>query len=611
MRTFTNMLYDICTVLGLFKEGENPAHKRKSTNFEMHQKFWDQRYNEISRIIDAEGVFSQEQWRIIYARYEHFYYMMNSYPVHSTLKPEFLRSYCLRTFGVIFLVVDMYNTYRPENDSAFYYHIYNFLQKSYCPCLDHADTESDEAAVKRYLREYLAELGFNKEDFHENGKLYALGKYTGTIRKDNGKSKSLMQQYIMAIKNEYKKDYREKKLDKDELEKVLRNIDKFYNAFYSLSVLLDIQRKTKILKNLAYYLRVLVIEGLWIHGLYGYAAQYLYDFTSFDTTPYAKKLLEIFYKFENSAEGTLSRYSVSLDDKSQEYIFRLKDLVFNINDKNGCDDAYLKKIISYFGQLQKEAVHVTSCYETLAVYICLIRKNKINDVLQHYDDMERKGLFGELPSGYVRGALSLLRTALEVKVNRKNIKYGSLFYWLDHVKAYQDAFIETIPLIDPVYKEGEIQYDANNFTLMRVIKMYNCMLEKISTKPYIAPPYITGLLDDVEKVLDKINILIYKEYVYDGKTLAEVIMENKVLSSRERKETMIGLFTGSKKYTLLQCVEKLGVLVHYVKSPVYEIKNVMMLYGDKAENRNRRRMIYDALTIICEDDIRNNPPELS
>ncbi|HBB5055920.1 TPA: hypothetical protein KBP39_004988, partial [Escherichia coli] len=163
---------------------------------------------------------------------------------------------------------------------------------------DHADTESDEAAVKRYLREYLAELGFNKEDFHENGKLYALGKYTGTIRKDNGKSKSLMQQYIMAIKNEYKKDYREKKLDKDELEKVLRNIDKFYNAFYSLSVLLDIQRKTKILKNLAYYLRVLVREGLWIHGLYGYAAQYLYDFTSFDTTPYAKKLLEIFYKFE-------------------------------------------------------------------------------------------------------------------------------------------------------------------------------------------------------------------------------------------------------------------------------------------------------------------------
>ena len=48
-----------------------------------------------------------------------------------------------------------------------------------------------------------------------------------------------------------------------------------------------------------------------------------------------------------------------------------------------------------------------------------------------------------------------------------------------------------------------------------------------------------------------------------------------------------------------------------MKSPVDEIKNVMMLYGDKAENRNRRRMIYDALTIICEDDNRAKHPDLS
>ncbi len=36
-----------------------------------------------------------------------------------------------------------------------------------------------------------------------------------------------------------------------------------------------------------------------------------------------------------------------------------------------------------------------------------------------------------------------------------------------------------------------------------------------------------------------------------------------------------------------------------------------MLYGDKAENRNRRRMIYDALTIICEDDNMAKHPDLS
>lgn len=266
---------------------------------------------------------------------------------------------------------------------------------------------------------------------------------------------------------------------------------------------------------------------------------------------YVKKLLEIFYKFENSVEGILFCYSVLFDDKFQEYIFCLKDFVFNINDKNGCDDVYLKKIISYFGQLQNEVVYVISCYEIFVVYICLIRKNKINDVLQYYDDMERKGLFGELFLGYVRGVLLLFWIVLEVKVNRKNIKYGLLFYWFDYVKVYQDVFIEIILFIDFVYKEGEIQYDVNNFILMCVIKMYNCMFEKISMKLYIVFLYIIGLFDDVEKVLDKINILIDKEYVYDGKMLVEVIMENKVLFSCECKEIMIGFFIGSKKYILL------------------------------------------------------------
>ncbi|WP_249956964.1 hypothetical protein [Escherichia coli] len=148
-------------------------------------------------------------------------------------------------------------------------------------------------------------------------------------------------------------------------------------------------------------------------------------------------------------------------------------------------------------------------------------------------------------------------------------------------------------MTDPAYNEDEIQYDANNFTLMRIIKMYNSMLANISTKSDIQPPYITGLLDNVERALDKINILIDKERVYDGETLAELITENKILSSRESKENLIGLFTGRHKYTLLQCIEKLGVLVDYVISPVDDIKNVMMLYGNNAENKNRRRLIYN------------------
>lgn len=602
MRMFTNLLYDICTVFELFKEGESPRDKRKSTDFGAHQRFWDQRYNELSQIIDAEGVYSLEQRRIIFSRYEYFYYMMNSYPVYSTLKSEYIRNYFLKSFGVVFIVLDIYNTYRPENETGFYYHIYNFLQKSYCPCLDYSGTESDEAAVKRYLREYLAELGFNREDFRENGKMYELGKYQGTIRKGYGKRKSLMKQYIKACKNEYKKDYREKKLDKSELDRILNNIDKFYYAFYSLSILLDMQRKVKILDSIAYYLRVLIREGLWVHGLYGYAARYLYDFNIFDTTPYARALLERFHEFESGPKGALTRYIVSLDDKSQEYIESLKDMVFNLSDKKSYDDVYLENIINYFEQLQNARGYVTRCYMLLAVLIYLIRRNKLHKALRFYDESPKY----ELPSGYLPGAFSVLRIALEIKLNREKIKHGSLFELLDYVKAYQDAFMDLRVVTDPAYNEDEIQYDANNFTLMRVIKMYNSMLANISTKSDIQPPYITGLLDNVERALDKINILIDKERVYDGETLAELITESKILSSRESKENLIGLFTGRHKYTLLQCIEKLGVLVDYVISPVDDIKNVMMLYGNNAENKNRRRLIYNALTIICGDDTKNN-----
>nr|WP_244578779.1 hypothetical protein [Escherichia coli] len=599
---FTNLLYDICTVFELFKEGESPRDKRKSTDFGAHQRFWNQRYNELSHIIDAEGVYSLEQRRIIFSRYEYFYYMMNSYPVYSTLKSEYIRNYFLESFGVVFIVLDIYNTYRPENETGFYYHIYNFLQKSYCPCLDYSGTESDEAAVKRYLREYLAELGFNREDFRENGKMYELGKYQGTIRKGYGKRKSLMKQYIKACKNEYKKDYREKKLDKSELDRILNNIDKFYYAFYSLSILLDMQRKVKILDSIAYYLRVLIREGLWVHGLYGYAARYLYDFNIFDTTPYARALLERFHEFESGPKGALTRYIVSLDDKSQEYIESLKDMVFNLSDKKSYDDVYLENIINYFEQLQNARGYVTRCYMLLAVLIYLIRRNKLHKALRFYDESPKY----ELPSGYLPGVFSVLRIALEIKLNREKIKHGSLFELLDYVKAYQDAFMDLRVVTDPAYNEDEIQYDANNFTLMRVIKMYNSMLANISTKSDIQPPYITGLLDNVERALDKINILIDKERVYDGETLAELITENKILSSRESKENLIGLFTGRHKYTLLQCIEKLGVLVDYVISPVDDIKNVMMLYGNNAENKNRRRLIYNALTIICGDDTKNN-----
>ncbi|WP_277445866.1 hypothetical protein [Shigella sonnei] len=102
------------------------------------------------------------------------------------------------------------------------------------------------------------------EDFQENGKMYEHGKIPGTIRKGTVKGRALWKQYIRPVRNELQEGLQREEVDKSELDRILNNIDKFYYAFYSLSILLDMQRKVKILDSIAYYLRVLIREGLWV-----------------------------------------------------------------------------------------------------------------------------------------------------------------------------------------------------------------------------------------------------------------------------------------------------------------------------------------------------------
>ena len=50
--------------------------------------------------------------------------------------------------------------------------------------------------------------------------MYELGKYGNYSKKGTVKGRALWKQYIKVCKNEYKKDYREKKLDKSELDRI-------------------------------------------------------------------------------------------------------------------------------------------------------------------------------------------------------------------------------------------------------------------------------------------------------------------------------------------------------------------------------------------------------
>lgn len=83
MHTFANLMYDVYESFGLFQKGARQADIRGSANFSGHQRFFDnnddeelmqeKRYDEIIRHLDEEGVFSTEQRRKIFYKYEQLY----------------------------------------------------------------------------------------------------------------------------------------------------------------------------------------------------------------------------------------------------------------------------------------------------------------------------------------------------------------------------------------------------------------------------------------------------------------------------------------------------------------------------------------------------------
>ncbi len=82
---FAKLMYDVCQTLGVFREGSKQRDRRAYGSFWRHQAFFNQRYNEIIKIIDKERVFSEEDRRVLFYKYEMLYNQIISYPVFSTL----------------------------------------------------------------------------------------------------------------------------------------------------------------------------------------------------------------------------------------------------------------------------------------------------------------------------------------------------------------------------------------------------------------------------------------------------------------------------------------------------------------------------------------------
>lgn len=132
---FANLMYDVCQILGVFREGNKGRDIRARGSFWRHQSFFNQRYNEIIEIIDKDRVFSEEQRHGFFYKYEMFYNQLMSCPVFSTLSSEQILERYLQFAIPSFVSMDVYKTFSADNECAFYYHIHHFLMSKHCPAL--------------------------------------------------------------------------------------------------------------------------------------------------------------------------------------------------------------------------------------------------------------------------------------------------------------------------------------------------------------------------------------------------------------------------------------------------------------------------------------------
>lgn len=162
---FANLMYDVCQIFGVFREGGKGRDIRARGSFWRHQEFFNERYNEIIEIIDKDRVFSEEQRRGFFYRYEMFYNQLMSSSVFSILSREQILEQYLQFALPSFVALDVYKTFSPDNEQGFYYHIHHFLLSEHCPVQEDSEGETF-AGVKAYLRNYIAELEFPLKEKH-------------------------------------------------------------------------------------------------------------------------------------------------------------------------------------------------------------------------------------------------------------------------------------------------------------------------------------------------------------------------------------------------------------------------------------------------------------
>lgn len=602
MHTFASLMYDVYESFGLFQKGARQADIRGSANFSGHQRFFDnnddeelmeeKRYDEIIRHLDEEGVFSTEQRRKIFYKYEQLYNALMTRPVFTELSRKQVQIRYAQYILPRLIALDIYKTYNSENKNSFYHHIHIFLQKDYCPCWQEKK-EGAFSAVRQYLKNLVRKQIFSRTD---SDNLAPLLKVIENIRTGNTQKKGALDTSIIECLEAYSGI-----VDDKTLNSIRVNLDNIKKAHYSLTVLLNAERKLPVINIISRYYRNYVDNGIKPGNISAMLCRLLYepepqDFIHHDT---------MINSIANYYHKRIKPISLNINEECLQSISALKNIVFNFNDKTIISEAQLTDIAV---KLKKEPhKQLVQPYFELWKLIDLISKGETEEA---YEKVKIIPL-DDLPVGYLASAFLVIHIALRIKFERKTVKKGVFSSSVTTILENQGIYTDYIPVswaytethsdgsdMKSIHLSESILSDANNLTIMRSVRMYNNMVRRISDwndleLEGIYPESVYGLLDKVDTILGKILNIIFVEKITSCQDLAFILKNKKVLTRSELNDSLIGILINCP---LLACVRDLESLTKYLRCPGEEIKNIILSVDKKNWN-----LTYGALKIPEEE----------
>lgn len=584
---FAKLMYDVCQILGVFREGSKQRDIRAYGSFWRHQAFFNQRYTEIIKIIDEERVFSEEDRRILFYKYEMFYNQIMSHPVFSTLSRDQIIERYIQLGIPSCLALDVHKTLNPTNNNGFYFHIHSFLLSIHCPTLDNSEQDT-LSGIRNYLRDILK----TPNQMHKNI-LLPLFERIRNIRKNSVPIASWMNSAIDECL-----EYSKVTLDKDEFDKIKVQLDVFKSGYSSLRILLTFERRTALIKHLSSSYQALNRRAGMNDSYYLALHQYLYESNNFD----GQLLESVIEQFHKKA---IKPYSIEIDKNAWLDIKVIWHLVFSSLKGDVFSELDLIELAVNLKKPPDSVVLVP--YLKLSKIIHKICIDDLNEANKKAYAMP----INELPLGFISAAISTIKLALNIKLNGKTIKNGELLSDINTILSYRGVFTDHVN-IDRNFKQPDfiLVMCANNLIIMNAIKQYNNMVQMISfynelELSAIHPQSITGILDEVEYALGKINKRLDAiEKIINSEELAKLIIDEKILTIRECRQNLVSYLN---EFTLYNCILNLNYIKPYLILPGEKLVHISRLVGNSEERVIKREFLAEAIRIVNEREGQAKP----